>query len=181
MTPRLSAMTPDRERRMRETFDDNAKPLLRFLLRLTHGQRETAEDLLQETMLRAWRKVDELPDNPLSVRRWLFIVARHLTIDAVRARLSRPTEISGESVAWVPTVDDEVDVLLERHALRHALLQLSPAHRVVLVEIYYRGASVAEVASRIGVPEGTVRSRSFYALRTIRDVLSRAGEPVAAA
>lgn len=159
------------ERRMREIFTANVRPLRRFLLRQTHGQPEAAEDLLQETMLRAWRKMAELPDNAESIRRWLFTVARNLAIDAARARQSRPVEVCGEDVTWVRSTEDTFDGLLDRAALREALLQLTPEHRTVLVALYYRDASVAEAAEGIGIPEGTVRSRSFYALRTVRELI----------
>jgi RNA polymerase sigma-70 factor (ECF subfamily) len=165
------------ERRMREIFTANVRPLRRFLLRQTHGQVEAAEDLLQETMLRAWRKVDELPQNAESIRRWLFTVARNLAIDAARARQSRPVEVGGEDVTWVGSVDETYAGLLDRVTLREVLLQLTPEHRTVLVALYYRDASVAEAAERIGIPEGTVRSRSFYALRSVREIL---GQDVAA-
>jgi RNA polymerase sigma-70 factor (ECF subfamily) len=159
------------ERRMREIFTANVRPLRRFLLRHAHGHPETAEDLLQETMLRAWRKMAELPDNATSIRRWLFTVARNLAIDAARARQSRPVEVCGEDITWFGAADDTFDGLLERDALRDALLRLTPEHRTVLVALYYRDASVAEAAEGIGIPEGTVRSRSFYALRTVREII----------
>jgi RNA polymerase sigma-70 factor (ECF subfamily) len=161
-----------RERRMRVLFEANAVPLRRYLLRLTHGQHETAEDLLQETMLRAWRKVEELPADAQAVRRWLFTVARNLTIDAARARLARPVEVSEEGLNWMDLTEDTSDRLVDRFVLHDALLRLTPEHRAVLVALYYRDASVAEAAAGIGVPEGTVRSRSFYALRTVREFLT---------
>jgi RNA polymerase sigma-70 factor (ECF subfamily) len=159
------------ERRMREIVAANARPLRRFLLRQTHGQAEAADDLVQETMLRAWRKLDELPESAESIRRWLFTVARNLAIDAARARQSRPVEVCGENVTWVGSTEDTFEGLLDRATLREALLQLTPEHRTVLVALYYRDASVAEAAEGIGIPEGTVRSRSFYALRTVREIL----------
>jgi RNA polymerase sigma-70 factor (ECF subfamily) len=161
------------ERRMREIFTANVRPLRRFLLRQTHGQAEAADDLLQETMLRAWRKVDELPQNAESIRRWLFTVARNLAIDAARARQSRPVEVCGEDISWVGAIEETYDGLLDRVALRDVLLQLTSEHRAVLVALYYRDATVAETAERIGIPEGTVRSRSFYALRTVREIIDR--------
>jgi RNA polymerase sigma-70 factor (ECF subfamily) len=69
---------------------------------------------------------------------------------------------------------DAFERLLTVQTLHQALLQLSPQHRTVLVELYYRGASVAETAARIGVPEGTIRSRSFYALRALRSIIATA-------
>ncbi|MEV6343986.1 sigma-70 family RNA polymerase sigma factor [Actinoplanes sp. NPDC051851] len=162
-----------REQRMRVLFQANAAPLRQYLVRLTHGQHESAEDLLQEAMLRAWRKMDELPDDAIALRRWLFTVARNLAIDAVRAKMARPVEVYGESGVWTTPTEDVVDRLLDQHLLRDALLRLSAQQRDVLVALYCRDASVAETAAGLGIPEGTVRSRSFYALRAVRGLLNR--------
>ena len=168
---------PRRDARMQAVFDANAKPLLKFLMRLTNGHQEAAEDLLQETMLRAWRNVDQLPGDETSIRRWLFIVAKHLAIDAVRARQVRPAEVSGETVAWAANLEDVFEGLLDRHVLRDALLRLTPAHRTVIVELFYGGSSITELAERRGVPAGTARSRAFYALRAMRATLNSSVEP----
>jgi RNA polymerase sigma-70 factor (ECF subfamily) len=160
---------------MHALYRANAGPLRQYLMRLTHGQRETAEDLVQETMLRAWRRVDALPADEQSQRRWLFTIARNLTIDAARARQARPPEVSADDVTRIPAADDDFVRALDRHVLHDALQRLSPEHRAVLAHLYFHDASVAQVAARIGVPEGTVRSRSFYALRTMRDLLERPG------
>jgi RNA polymerase sigma-70 factor, ECF subfamily len=161
------------ERRMQAIYQANAQALYSFLLRLTRGQAEAAEDLLQETMLRAWRKLEELPADALVVRRWLFTVARHLAIDVGRARQARP-EVFGLDLSWLQSPEDAFEGLSDRFVLHDVLRDLTPEHRTVLVELYYGGASVAEVATRIGVPEGTVRSRSFYALRAARGLLAAA-------
>ncbi|MFC0527164.1 sigma-70 family RNA polymerase sigma factor [Phytohabitans kaempferiae] len=166
----------DLDHRMRRIFAANAQPLYYFLLRLTRGQHQLAEDLLQETMLRAWSRLAELPADEATVRRWLFIVARNLSIDVARARAVRPAEVYGVDVSWAHAPDDAFDVLLDRFALADVLRKLTPEHRAVLVELYYGDVSVAEAASRIGVPEGTVRSRSFYALRAARSVIGDSGE-----
>jgi len=159
---------------MQELHRAHAKPLYRFLLRLTLGDREAAEDLLQETMLRAWRNLDLLPDDVQAMRPWLFTVARNVTIDGARARQARPTEIDAGDISWISSPSDAFERLLNKHTMRQALLQLSPEHRTVLVELYYRGASVAETAVRLGIPEGTVRSRSYYAVRALRTILNAA-------
>ncbi|MFI6244349.1 sigma-70 family RNA polymerase sigma factor [Micromonospora sp. NPDC050795] len=162
-----------RERRMGVIFQANAAPLRQYLVRLTRGQYEAAEDLLQETMLRAWRKMDDLPDDDVLVRRWLFTVARNLSIDAIRAKKARPAEVYGDLGVCTAPVEDDVDRLLDRQVLRDALLRLTDQQRAVLVALYCRDASVADTAVGLGIPEGTVRSRSFYALRTVREMLSR--------
>ena len=152
-----------------------ARPLYRFLLRLTHGDHELAEDLLQETMLRAWRRFDMLPTDDQVVRPWLFTVARNVAIDAVRARQARPAEVEAGDAGWLSTSTDPVDGMLTARAVREALGRLSPEHRAVLVELYFAGASIAETAARIGIPDGTVRSRSYYALRALRAVIDEYG------
>ncbi|MFI7023106.1 sigma-70 family RNA polymerase sigma factor [Micromonospora sp. NPDC049900] len=165
----------DLDHRMRRVFADNAQPLYYYLLRLTRGQGQLAEDLLQETMLRAWSRLSELPADDATIRRWLFIVARNLSIDTARARAARPTEVYGMDVSWAHSPDDEFDGLLDRFALADVLRKLTPEHRAVLVELYYGDVSVAEAAARIGIPEGTVRSRSFYALRAARGIIGGPG------
>ena len=151
-------------------YTDHARPLYRFLLRLTLGDREVAEDLLQESLLRAWRCIDEVPFN--AARPWLFRVARNVSIDAARARRIRPPETGiGEDIVRMPVPDDAVERMLTSATVRDALLELTPEHRTVLVELYYRGASAAETAARMGIPEGTVKSRVHYALRALRKAL----------
>jgi RNA polymerase sigma-70 factor (ECF subfamily) len=159
------------EQRMRELHRAHAKALSQFLVRLTLGDQALAEDLVQETMLRVWRKFDLLPDDVSAVRPWLFTVARNIAIDRARARQSRPAEVDIGDISWVGSPSDAVEALLTAQTVREALVKLTPEHRAVLVELYYRGASVAEAAARIGIPEGTVRSRSFYALRVLRSIL----------
>ena len=157
--------------RMRELYHEHAKPLYRFLLRLTFGERQAAEDLLQETLLRAWRKLDDLNADISTLRPWLFTVARRIAIDASRAKLARPREIGAVDMSIMPATDDAIERLLTGETIRKALLLLSPDHRRVIVEIYYRGRSASEVAAMLGVPEGTVKSRTYNALRFLRGVI----------
>jgi RNA polymerase sigma-70 factor (ECF subfamily) len=145
-----------------------AEPLLRFLLRLTLGDRPLAEDLLQETLLRAWRNLDNLPAEPENRRKWLYTVARRVAIDAARARKARPSEIACTDFNRLPAEGDEMEGVIAVHTIRGALSKLSPDHRAVLIELYYRGSSMAEAAVRLGIPGGTVKSRAHYALRSLR-------------
>jgi RNA polymerase sigma-70 factor, ECF subfamily len=78
------------EARMRELYDLHAGPLYRYLMSLTFGQRQAAEDLVQETLLRAWRNLDSLNADIKTLRPWLFTVARRIAIDASRARRRAP-------------------------------------------------------------------------------------------
>ena len=159
---------------MRALYDEHAGAVLGYALRLADGDRQRAEDLLQETFLRAWRHPEALAAERGSVRPWLFTVARNLAVDAHRARRARPPEVSDEALAVVPAAD-ELDRALEAWQVADAIAGLSAEHRAVLVETYYRGRSVAEAASVLGIPSGTVKSRTYYALRAMRLALQERG------
>ena len=159
---------------MEELYDEHATALWFLCLRLTGHDRGRAEDVVQETLLRAWRNTHVLERPPGSVRAWLFTVARNIVIDEWRTRRSE-RELS---MAQVPESDDGADGtdgLLLSWIVADAVMQLSPEHRGVLLECYYRGASVAEAARRLGIPVGTVKSRSHYALRALALALEEMG------
>jgi RNA polymerase sigma-70 factor, ECF subfamily len=159
------------EARMRQIHQTHAGPLFRFLLRLTLGNHDLAEDLLQETLLRAWRNIDVLPAESERVRAWLHTVARNVAIDAARARKARPPEVSIPDITRLSAEGDAADRIVTVRAIRDAMAHLNPAHRAVLVELYFKSASTAEAASRLGIPEGTVKSRAYYAVRSLQAVL----------
>ncbi|MEU6205521.1 sigma-70 family RNA polymerase sigma factor [Micromonospora musae] len=164
----------DHSERMTALHGDHARAVLRLLLVLTQGQRQTAEDLLQETMLRAWRHLDSVPAESDAARRWLLTVARRLVIDGVRLRRGRPAEVHLVDMTWIPAGDDTTGSALASYAMRHALGRLSAAQRSLLSEVYLVGRSPEEVAGRLGLPIGTVKSRTHYALRALRSGLEAA-------
>ncbi len=145
-----------------------------YCLRLTGHDRARAEDVVQETLLRAWRNSDRLDESQGSVRSWLFTVARNIVIDEWRSRHAR-SELSVAEVPEGGTPVDGTDRLLMSWVVAEALRTLSSEHRAVLLECYFRGASVAEAARRLDIPEGTVKSRTHYALRALRLALQEMG------
>jgi RNA polymerase sigma-70 factor (ECF subfamily) len=159
---------------MQQLHADHAAALWRFTLRLVDNDRARAEDIVQETMLRAWRHRKVLDAPPPAVRAWLFTVARNIVIDEWRSRRSR-SELSYADVPEVDQPDDQSDELLLSWMVAEALTRLSPEHRAVLLECYYRGRPVSEAARRLGVPEGTVKSRTHYALRALKLALEEMG------
>jgi len=162
------------EKHLRALFDAHASVLLAYAMRLTGGDRARAEDVVQETLVRAWRNLDRLDDNVAPVRPWLFTVAQRVAIDAHRARKARPPEVGDEMLAVVPALD-ELEPMLDRVVVTEALDSLSREHRAVIVETYYRGRSVAEAAAVLGIPPGTVKSRCYYALRALKLALAERG------
>jgi RNA polymerase sigma-70 factor (ECF subfamily) len=162
------------EAALRQLWDEHAGSLLAFVLRLTGGDRGRAEDIVQETMLQAWRHPDALDPARGPARPWLLTVARRVAIDQHRARQARPTEVGDEGLAE-QAIDDGIDQALERWLVADALRSLSPAHREALMHTYYAGRTVTEAAVVLGVPAGTVKSRVFYALRALKLALEERG------
>jgi RNA polymerase sigma-70 factor (ECF subfamily) len=136
------------------------------------GDPRAAEDVVQETFIRAWRARDRFDTGLGTLRTWLFTIARRVVIDHARARAIRQTEPLPADIA---VADDDVENAMVGWQVEEALSRLRPDHRQVLVETYYRGRSGREVAEELGIPEGTVRSRLFYALRTLRLALEEMG------
>jgi RNA polymerase sigma-70 factor, ECF subfamily len=163
------------EQLLRALFDDHAAALLAYALRLVDGDRGRAEDVVQETLLRAWRHPEAMAPERGSPRPWLFAVARRLAVDAHRRRIARPREVGDEALATVPDPVDDVERALESWLVADALRALSPAHREVLLHTYFRGRTVSEAAHELGVPEGTVKSRTHYALQALRLALLERG------
>lgn len=160
---------------LRSLQQEHGEALQAYALRLCQGDRQRAEDLVQETLVRAWRHPASMDPANGSVRAWLFTTARNLAIDAWRRRSVRVSEVVTDQVPEQPPEVDEADRAVEAWTIAEALQRLSPAHREVLRECFYHGRSVAEAAARLGIPPGTVKSRTHYALRALRVVLEEAG------
>jgi RNA polymerase sigma-70 factor, ECF subfamily len=162
------------EELVRSLYEEHGRSLLAYAIRLTND-RAAAEDVVQETLLRAWKHADDLRNNVGSVRGWLLTVARNIITDRARARAVRPTEVNQEIDVPSPQRDHADDVVNAMTVLG-AMDRLSPEQRSVLVELYYRGRTVAETASVLGIAPGTVKSRTYHAVRALRATLSQPGE-----
>jgi RNA polymerase sigma-70 factor, ECF subfamily len=156
----------------RALFTEHGEALLAYVQRLLRGDRQLAEDIVQETLLRAWKNADRVPTQ--SRRPWMFVTARHLVIDAYRARQARPAEVTAELIDLTAN-DDDLDATLDSIVVADALRTLSPEHRVVLFDSYYRGQTANQIAEARGIPPGTVRSRMYYALQAMRLALHERG------
>ena len=146
---------------------------MRYVLRLVNGDTGFAEDVVQETMLRLWRKPEVLQQPVDNVRAWMFTVARNIVIDDRRsARHTR--EYSAETLPENPS-SDAISPAIDKWILSDALKSLSREHRAVIVRAHYLAQTVADIAREEQIPEGTVKSRMYYALRALRMALEERG------
>jgi RNA polymerase sigma-70 factor (ECF subfamily) len=160
---------------VRVLYDEHAARLWRYAMGLT-GDAARAEDVVQETLLRAWQHPEVANGSERSARPWLFTVARNIIIDERRSARFRK-EVSPLDGSDVPehAGPDEVDGALDRMLIGDALAQLSPAHRAVVSRSYYQGWTTTQIANDLQIPEGTVKSRLHYAMRALRLTLQELG------
>jgi RNA polymerase sigma-70 factor (ECF subfamily) len=156
---------------MRVLYDEHAAALWRYAVRLT-GDTARAEDVVQETLLRAWRHPEVSRDSERSARAWLFTVARNLIIDERRSARyrseSRTADVESMEKAADRAGPDEVETALDRMLLGEAIGHLSDDHRAVIRRAYYQGWSTAQIAADLQIAEGTVKSRLHYGMRALR-------------
>ncbi len=144
------------------------------LARRALGSSHLAEEAVQETFARAWRSRDRFDPSRGSLRTWLYSIERHLLVDMGRSRARREPR-DAQVAEGSQVVTDEVERAMASWQVEEAIRQLTPEHRCVLVEIYFRGRTSKEMAERLDIPEGTVRSRLYYALRSLKPILEKMG------
>lgn len=149
---------------------DRYGPVLFGLSYKTLGDRQLAEDCVQEVFVTAWRSAGRYDPRRASVSTWLFAIARNKTVDALRRRSRRPAEPLPER--WpddeAPDAAEIVAAEDQGERIASALAEL-PQHQLEAVSLaYFEGLTQAEIAERLGVPLGTVKGRLRLALERLR-------------
>lgn len=161
------------DRLIRALYAEHGSALERCALSMTSGDLGRAQDAVQEVLVRAWRHPEALDPRRGSTRGWLLRTLRNVLIDEWRARSVRPETITDRPPDT--GIADGVDDVLQAWLVAEAVSRLNPVHRDVIQECYFQGRSVADAAERLGVPPGTVKSRTHYALRALRATLLEMG------
>lgn len=155
-------------------YEQHGKALFSFVQRYV-PDRGSAEDVVQETLLRAWRHIHQVDTRAGNPRAYLFTVARNVLTDQWRAERSRPHLVGDDATMAAVPADEDVEEAVERWTVAEALQRLTPEHRAVVHALYFEGRSVADAARQLGIPPGTVKSRSYYAVRALRVTLEEMG------
>jgi RNA polymerase sigma-70 factor, ECF subfamily len=140
------------------------------------GDRELAEEVVQDVFAQLWRHAGAYDGRRASVRTWLYAIARNRIVDAHRRAAARPRRADDDLfddhlLGRAGELDAALDQALLRWQVTAALARLSPAHREVIRLAHYGGLTMREIAERTGIPLGTVKSRTSYALRSLRLIL----------
>jgi RNA polymerase sigma-70 factor, ECF subfamily len=166
-------VSPDEEL-MTALYTEHYAVLLGFISRYVHD-RHRAEDLVQETLLRAWKHINHLDTEPGRTRSYLLTIARNVVTNAWRAEQRRPHLVADEAAVNAVPEADNVDQMVEGWLVAEALGRLSDEHQRVVRAMYFEGQSVADTARKLSIPEGTVKSRAYYAVRALRAVFEEMG------
>jgi RNA polymerase sigma-70 factor (ECF subfamily) len=147
----------------------------RFVLRMLRDT-SAAEDLVSQVFLDVWRTASQF-EGRSQVSTWLLSIARFKALTALRQR--KYEDIDQDDVMEIADQADTPEASLDRsrtsEILRACVAKLSPAHREIVNLVYYHEKSVEEVASLIGIPASTVKTRMFYARKQLADLLKTAG------
>jgi RNA polymerase sigma-70 factor, ECF subfamily len=170
-----SGVSPE-EQAVRALYLEHGPAVYRYVLRMVGGDTHHAEDVLQETVLRCWRKRYLADDEGLAIRPYMFRIARNLVIDEARARKARPLESGDTAGPAEPVAEgDDIDRLLSSLVLAQALATLTPAHREIIQATFLAGHTIPQAATTLGIPRGTAKSRAHFALRRLRAALHERG------
>jgi RNA polymerase sigma-70 factor (ECF subfamily) len=159
-----------------ELFRHFAPRLKSYLMRLG-GDASAAEEAMQETMVRVWRRADQYDPEKANPSTWIFTIARNVRIDIFR-RERRP-ELDPDDPALVPEPEAAPDEALAREQsvarVAEAMKTLSDAERSVLRLSFFDGLSHSQIAKQLGLPLGTVKSRLRLSFGKLREALPEYG------
>lgn len=167
MKPSVRDPEPAPEALARRLYEDHGPALSRWV----HGRfvdPRVAEEVVQESVLAAWRKYDQFDAARGSERAWMFGITRNVAASRHQSDRRHLRMVPSETVIDLDVDDVELAGVAERSVIADAMKSLSGEHLAVVAAAYWDGLSTKEIAARLGIPDGTVKSRLHYALRALR-------------
>jgi RNA polymerase sigma-70 factor (ECF subfamily) len=137
------------------------------------GNEGLAEEMVQETFVRLWRAAGRFDAEKSSVGTYLYVIARSVAAD-IRKRPSSRSLMPVDDVD-LPPIPDDVDQILDSMVVREALDALGRGHADVIRLAHEEGLTQSQIAERLGLPLGTVKTRTFHGLRALRAALTERG------
>jgi RNA polymerase sigma-70 factor (ECF subfamily) len=169
-------MTDDSVEISVRALHDAHAPALHAWARRRFSDAREAEEVVQEALVLAWRKHHQFDEARGSERAWLFGILRNVAASRHRHNSRRLRLATSEGAEVVDLrAEEELSRAVDDSHIRDALAALSDEHRSVLIEAYFRGSRVREIAVRLQIAEGTVKSRMYYGLRALRSELEQRG------
>jgi RNA polymerase sigma-70 factor (ECF subfamily) len=174
----MRAVASGRQDAVAELYDRFHRPCYSFAARMVGHQGE-AEEVIQETFVRAWRNAAGYDPARASVQSWLMSITRNLCIDELRRRRRRASETAGLDDVAEPAAMERTDTEAERmivgEQVRAALRSLPAEQRSAIELVYFHGLTSHEVGAALNVPAPTVRSRLRLGLLKLATVLKEQG------
>ena len=173
----LALAAHEDEGALAELYDRYGRPAYGLALRIVRDP-ALAEDAVQEAFLTLWRTAKSFRSDRARPSTWILTLVHRRAVDLVRReerRRAAPLETSEEPEAYGPATDEEIELTDRRRIVQEALRQLPDDQREALELAYYGGLTQSELAERLAVPLGTIKSRMFAGLRRLRDLLAEAG------
>ena len=167
-----SAQSDPADRFLRRIHREHGSALYGWALRRLADPRD-AEEAVAETLVKAWRAHEQFDPGKGEERAWLFGILRNTAADRYRATRRHLRAV--ETRDFDESTDSGIEEIAEASVVLDALLDLPDHHRQVIVEAYYEGRTVSEIAEELAVPAGTVKSRLFYGMRRLRAALEERG------
>ncbi|MBO3677929.1 sigma-70 family RNA polymerase sigma factor [Streptomyces sp. NEAU-YJ-81] len=175
MNIRTAAVTTDADTFLRTLYRRHGSALHRLAARMLGGDWHRAQDIVQEVAIHAWQRPMDVGPMDDTVRNRLFTVVSDLVTDGGQDQAERSVETAGEAELALLTAPDAVDQALTAQLVWDAMADLAPPQREVLLHLHYLDRSVSQAARALGVPPGTVKSRTYYATRALRTALRARG------
>jgi len=172
----LALVSRSDERALAELYDRYGRAAYGLALRILRDS-ALAEDAVQEGFMAVWRSSGSFLAERAKASTWILTLVHRRSVDLVRRedrRRGEPLESAGEPAA-PETVEDEATLGFERRVVQEALSRLQPEQREALELGYYGGLTQSELAERLGLPLGTIKSRMFTGLSRLRELLAEAG------
>lgn len=172
----MSSLAAGNPAAMELLYERYSRPVYSFAYRML-GDRDHAEDLLQEVLLRAWRRSNRFSDSRGSLISWLLSITHNMAIDELRKKQRRPQKADSQEPELLMGSLRDTDMPVEElvltsengQVIREALAEIPDNQRIVLELGYFRGMTQREISEHLDVPLGTIKTRMRLALRKLQD------------